>query len=53
MKPPLICRGAVHPWHCNRVVHMNVTWCVVHMNVTWWVGQHLSGGGPTRVADAA
>ena len=46
-------RGAVYPWHCDHMGHMNVMWYVGKFDeATWRLFAHL-GLTPSRLRDEA
>ena len=36
-EPPITHRGAVYPWECDQIGHMNVTWYVSKFDQATWV----------------
>ena len=46
-------RGAVYPWHCDHMGHMNVMWYVGKFDEATWQLLALLGGTSARLRDDA
>ena len=46
MEPEITYRGAVYPWHCDHVGHMNVMWYVGKFDEATWNLFHRVGTCP-------
>ncbi len=44
-------RGAVYPWHCDHMGHMNVMWYVGKFDEATWSLFHLMGISPAYLRD--
>jgi acyl-CoA thioester hydrolase len=44
-------RGAVYPWHCDHMGHMNVMWYVSKFDEGTWHILAKSGATPSRMQD--
>jgi acyl-CoA thioester hydrolase len=49
MEGPITYRGAVYPWHCDHIGHMNVMWYVGKFDEATWNFVALLGFGATRM----
>lgn len=49
MDAPVTYRGAVYPWHCDHIGHMNVMWYVGKFDEATWNFVALLGFGATRM----
>lgn len=50
---PVTYRGAVYPWHCDHVGHMNVMWYVGKFDEATWQFFNLLGLSPSFLRSAA
>lgn len=48
-EPPITYRGAVYPWHCDHMGHMNVMWYVGKFDEATWHLFASLGLTPTRL----
>jgi acyl-CoA thioester hydrolase len=49
MDSPVTYRGAVYPWHCDHIGHMNVMWYVGKFDEATWNFVAMLGFGATRM----
>jgi acyl-CoA thioester hydrolase len=49
MEAPVTYRGAVYPWHCDHIGHMNVMWYVGKVDEAGWNFVALLGFGAARM----
>lgn len=49
MEAPVTYRGAVYPWHCDHIGHMNVMWYVGKFDEATWNFVALLGFGAARM----
>jgi acyl-CoA thioester hydrolase len=49
MEGPITYRGAVYPWHCDHIGHMNVMWYVGKFDEATWNFVAMLGFGATRM----
>ena len=49
MEGPITYRGAVYPWHCDHIGHMNVMWYVGKFDEATWNFVATLGFGATRM----
>lgn len=49
MDAPVTYRGAVYPWHCDHIGHMNVMWYVGKFDEATWNFVAMTGFGATRM----
>jgi acyl-CoA thioester hydrolase len=49
MDTPVTYRGAVYPWHCDHIGHMNVMWYVGKFDEATWNFVAMLGFGATRM----
>ncbi|MBV9233559.1 MAG: acyl-CoA thioesterase [Candidatus Eremiobacteraeota bacterium] len=52
MKPILAYRGAVYPWHCDQIGHMNVMWYVGKFDEATWNLMAAIGITPTYIRES-
>ncbi|MGN6830021.1 acyl-CoA thioesterase [Paucibacter sp. M5-1] len=45
-------RGAVYPWHCDHIGHMNVMWYVGKFDEATWNAFHQIGLTPSYLRDS-
>jgi len=50
---PMRCRGAIYPWHCDHVGHMNVMWYTVKFDEASWNIFAMVGLMPTFLRENA
>jgi acyl-CoA thioester hydrolase len=48
---PITYRGAVYPWHCDHVGHMNVMWYVGKFDEATWCLFHSMGISPAYLRE--
>jgi acyl-CoA thioester hydrolase len=51
MEAPVTYRGAVYPWHCDHIGHMNVMWYVGKFDEATWNFVALLGFGAARMRE--
>jgi acyl-CoA thioester hydrolase len=52
MEPILTYRGAIYPWHCDQVGHMNVMWYVGKFDEATWQFFNMLGLTPSWLREA-
>ena len=53
MEPLLTYKGAIYPWHCDHMGHMNVMWYVGKFDEATWHLFHALGITPTLLRETS